>query len=302
MNNLNENNNNENDNLEKNNVSNNEESNKNNENEVEEGIKNNKNINLKISSKSKPNYSNNGFDKLKSDIINRKESFPIKIMIILCLIYIVSTISFMIYSEYLTKIHFINLSNFLERNLHFNITKMNIAIIYIVSTNIKWQIHSCNLTNPQYNMTSLYEKLLKETIDYLLVAKDEANNFSKEYNEIMNLQHEIGLRIYGKQEKERYKFNQDNFMTLFINSGINILKKYSLFLKIVESEKKGLDTQTFGINELYDLTEHTYNYFTSDVNGYKGEEKNKKIKKVFNNFPYGFIFNGIIILILIFFY
>ena len=80
------------------------------------------------------------------------------------------------------------------------------------------------------------------------------------------------------------------------------MKKYSLFLKIVESEKKGLDTQTFGINELYDLTEHTYNYFTSDVNGYKGEEKNKKIKKVFNNFPYGFIFNGIIILILILFY
>ena len=257
MSNLIENNNNEDDNLENNNVINNEESNKNIENEVEEGIKNNKNINIKISSNSKSNYANNGFDKLKSDIINRKESFPIKIMIILCLIYIVSTISFMIFSEYLTKIHFINLSNFLEKNLHFNITKMNIAIIYIVSTNIKWQIHSCNLTNPQYNMTSLYEKLIKETIDYLLEGKNKTNTFSKEYNEILNKQYEFELRIYGKQEKEKYLFFQDNFITFFINNGINILKKYPLLLRNVELKRKSLDSETFGINELYDLTEQT---------------------------------------------
>jgi hypothetical protein len=99
------------------------------------------------------------FNKIKLDIINKKHIFPIRIMIYLCFIFIISTIVFMIYNQISLEISFNNLSAFLDENLFFNMTKMTIAVLYITSINIKWQLHSCDLTS-MYNMSFLYESML----------------------------------------------------------------------------------------------------------------------------------------------
>jgi len=246
------------------------------------------------------NYGDNGFNKLKIEIINKREPFQIRIMKYLCFFFYVFTIIFMIYNENLSRNALINLSKFLECNIFFNMTKMNVATIYIASTNIKWQFHACNRSNRLVNMTGLYQKLILETIDYLLMGKNEINSFDKEYKFITEKKNDIELNIYGYANKEYYQFNLDNLITYFINSGINLMEKYSYYLeKLNKTKPISIDPNTFGLEELDDLVELTYVYYFSDIDGFKGEDKQNRIAKVFKNFQIGFIFSGISLLIIL---
>ena len=246
------------------------------------------------------NYGDNGFNKFKIEIINKRELFPIKIMKYLCFFFYLFTIIFMIYNENLTKDALTNLSKFLECNIFFNMTKMNVATIYIASTNIKWQLHACNRTSRLVNMTALYEKLILETIDYLLMGKNEIINFDIEYKSITEKKNDIELNIYGYLNKEYYQFNLDNLITFFINSGINLMEKYYFYLEELNKVKpKSIDPNTFGLEELDDLVELAYFYYFSDIDGFKGEDKKERIAKVFKNFQIGFIFSGISLVLIL---
>ena len=276
------------------------------ENEKNEGkeIKDNdgeKNIDKNNNSNSQEKFANCGIDKLKLDIVNRRDTIQIKMMKYLCLIFWITTLFFFIYDEQVSKNKFQNLSTFLLQNIHFNITKMNVAVIYITSTNIKWQLHLCQFSG-SINMTQLFQKLITETIDYLLIGKNETNYFHEEYNEIFEKKYNIELRVYGSEEKESYQYNMDNLITFFINSGIKILEKYSNFTQNIIETREQIDPLVYGINELFDLIDQTYQFYNSDLNGFRGEEKNKKINKIFNNFPLIFIINTLLLIILFIFY
>ena len=118
------------------------------------------------------------------DILKRRDTIQIKMMKYLCLIFWITTLIFFIYDEYVMKNKFHKLSTFLFQNIYFNVTKMNVAVIYITATNIKWQTHLCKFSR-SINMTQLFQKLITETIDYLLIGKNEINYFYEEFKEIM---------------------------------------------------------------------------------------------------------------------
>ena len=290
-------------NFEKNNI----ESLKDNENDIEneknEGkeIKDNdgeNNIDKNNNSNSQEKFANCGIDKLKMNIVNRRDLIQIKMMKFLCLFFWISTLFFFIYDEQLSKNQFHKLSTFLLQNIHFNLTKMNVAVFYITTTNIKWQTHLCDFSNRLVNKTQLFQKLIIETTDYLLIGKNETNYFYEEYNEILEKKYDIELRVYGSEEKEKYQYNMDNLITFFINSGIKILEKYASFSQSIIKTKEQIDPLVYGVNELLDLIDQTYQYYYSDLNGFKGEEKTKKINKIYNDFHYIFIVNASLTIII----
>ena len=270
--------------------------------EEEKDIKNNANNNNNNIKPQNTQPNSTSIDKLKIDIVNREDMFQIKIMKYLGLIFWIATIFFLFYDKSVKIQCFSRLSEFLQQNLNFKITKMNLAIIYIATLNIKWQLHLCYEENSIYNITSLYEKLVKQTVGYILVQKKDLNNVFDEYKEIIEKKYEINLIIYGSHKKEKYNFNLDNILTFFIDSGIKLLENYPDFYKTVKESQKQLDDLEYGINELYDLIEQSYLYFISDIDGFKEEVKIKKVKKVFNNFPLVFILNGFLSIIIIIFY
>ena len=130
---------------------------------------------------------------------------------------------------------------------------MNVAVIYITATNIKWQLHLCDFSGSSINKTQLFQKLIIETIDYLLIGKNDTNYFYEEYNEILEKKFDIELRVYGSEEKEKYQYNMDNLITFFINSGIKILEKYASFFRSIIESKEQIDPLVYGVNELFDL-------------------------------------------------
>ena len=284
------------DNIEQNNENeDNDESNRINENEEKPKTK------KKIISNTESTTIESSLNKIKLDIINKKSIFQIKLIKFLCLIFLIVTSFFIIYNEILLKKYFVNISKTLEYNLYFNITKINVGIVYIMVTNIKWELHSCIMRSNKnnYNFTKIYDDLITKNIGYILEFKNIINNFGEEYKDIVNKNHNIGLNIYGTDKNEEYKFNLDNILYYIINGGINVVKEHgSLLIKTIQANK--LNPLSFGYNELIDLQNITYLYFISDIDGFTNEEKTKKVRTYSNNFT--LISNSIILLVLLIIY
>jgi hypothetical protein len=80
------------------------------------------------------------------------------------------------------------------------------------------------------------------------------------------------------------------------------LEKYDSFIERINETKEQIDPLVYGINELLDLIDQTWQYYFSDLNGFKGEEKIKKINKIYNNVPIIFIINTFLSIIIFTFY
>jgi hypothetical protein len=234
-------------------------------------------------------------NKLKLELINKKEIILIKIMKYLCILFVIIINAFMIIHEQKKENSFLYLSTFLDENIFFNMSKISVAVLYIVSINIKWELNSCNISSSFEFLPLIYQNLLFENIGYLTWIKNFINDLGKEYREILLEKHDIELSVFGTTEKKKYKFDYDNLLTFFINSEINLLNQYPNYLMELKT-KKYLDPLTIGLNELDDLSENTYLFFTKGTNGFKENEKNQIINKIFNSFPYMFICSGVALL------
>ena len=236
------------------------------------------------------------FNKLKLEIINKKQVFPIKIMHYLCFFFACITIILIIYNQTLINNYFKNIASFSQENLLFNMTKITIGVLYLQVSDVKLQFHKCFSENERYNYTAFYSKLISDNIDILIEYKNTFNYISQEFKDIVNNKNNFELSIYGEDKFEIYKFDIDNILTFFINGGINLLKAYDFLLK-----EKELNKLTYGYAEFLDLENQTYLFYQNpDFVGFDDNQKKKNIKISANNFP--FIINAIMYIFLLLVY
>ena len=232
------------------------------------------------------------FNKLKLEIINKKQIFPIKIMHYLCFFFACITIILIIYNQSLIKDYFKNIAIFSQENLMFNMTKITIGVMYMQVSDVKLQLHNC-FTDKEYNYTKFYTKLISDNIDILIEIKDKFNYISSEFKDIVSTKNNFELSIYGNDTMELYKFDFDNILTFFINGGMNLLKFYNSLLTAED-----LNLLTYGYAEFLDLENQTYLFYHNpNYVGFDNNQKKKKIKISANNFP--FIINAIMYIVLL---
>ena len=234
---------------------------------------------------SKSNIAMSGFNKIKNDIINKKEIMPLKLMKYLCYLFCLMTIIFMVW-DLLKKINsFYLLSNFLIDNVFFNKTKVAVASLYIISVNIRWLSHSIfeNSTSCLHgNWIEFYQTLLKESLKYIEIQKNNSHYLDDDFYESLNKKSPIELEVHRIPEKEKYDFCFDNKLSFLINSIIKILDIYDYFMA---SSCRGI-TPILGLNEtkLQNLIDQAYNFYSSNLGGFKGKEKLEKIDKKFSGY------------------
>ena len=232
---------------------------------------------------SKSNIAMSGFNKIKNDIINKKEIMPLKLMRYVCYLFSLMTIIFMIW-DLIKKVNsFSLLSGFLLDNLFFNKTKVTIASLYITSVNVRWLSHSIfeNSTSCMHgNWVEFYQALLRECLEYAEIQKNTSNYLDEEFYETMNAKSPVELEVHRIPEKEKYDFSFDNKITFLINSIIKILDIYDYFSSLSCKEI----TPILGLNEtkLQNLIDQSYNFYFSDLRGFKGKEKLEKIEHKFS--------------------
>ena len=207
-------------------------------------------------------------------------------MIYLGVILGILAIIFIILDRYQTEEGFRTMIKFLDDNLYFNNTKIICATLYIIGVNIKWGSHSLYLNRDTCingNFIDFNLELLNTNIDFMQAQKKEALKLGKEFKTIITEKHLIGINIYKFKEKEIYKFNLDNILTFLINTGIKIIDTYNEYYPnncSNISKELGLS----GIN-IKNLIEISYYAYSSNISGFTGEEKRKKLSKNSNRFP-----------------
>ena len=264
--------------------------------EKEQNDKNKKNRINKTSTILSQSEIGSNLNKIKIKVMNKADITPVRLMRYLSLLFIIIAIICFIYNYILIDKYFNDMSFFCESNLIFNMTKMSVAIIYIMVVNIKWELHHCLLPNP-YSLSEIFENLTRVNVKYLLNYRNKTLYFGKEFKDILEKRYSFKLNVYGFEEYEYYDFNFDNIVNYIVNGGINIIKMHAPLLKISENSEHNLNPLSFGYNEIIDLQNKTYLYFNSDINGFMGKEKNSKIQKISNVLP--LIINSMIILSLL---
>ena len=220
-------------------------------NQMENNEKEEKNKNKKISIISaslSQSEAESDFNKIKLQVINKKDLYYLTIMKYSGSLFAIITIVCFIYNNIFINQYFNDMSLFLESNLIFNMTKMSVAVIYIMVINIKWELNHC-LTDTIFGFSQIYERLILENIDYLLYVKNATSYFSEEFKNILDKKRTIKLNIYGHNDYEIYQFNFDNIIHYIINGGINTIKFHSPLLEISEKSDNNMDPLSFGFNE-----------------------------------------------------
>ena len=240
-------------------------------------------LNSISSNNSQANISMSGFNKIKNEVINKKEILPIKIMKYLCLIFGILTISFMIFDLMQQIKSYNRLSSFLKDNLFFNKTKIVVASLYTISVNIRYMSHSLFANSTSClsgDWVEFYKKLLKENLRFLENQKNESSYLGSDLEQALYRKHTIELAVHRFEEKEIYEFNFDNIITFLINSIIKIIDRYDYYLE----NGCGEIIKELGLNEtnLYNLIEQSYYLYISNISGFVGQEKRKRINKNFS--------------------
>ena len=242
----------------------------------------------------------NEFNKIKNNILGKKEFYSLTILKYICFLFGIFIIILMFFDFFQKKVAFNNLSKFLEENLIFNETKIIIAVLYTISVNLKWVSDSLYINStycPTYNWSQFYKVVFKENIDSLENQRKIFYRIGKDFNAKFNERRIINLYIYKYNETVKYNFNIDNILVFLINNQIKILDKYHYFTNVTTCKEI---SKELGLNEidLKNLIEVSYYIYNSNFDGFKGKEKIIKINYIFYKFPFSFLFSGIILVIM----
>ena len=245
-----------------------------------------------------------GYNKVKNNIINHKETFPLKIMKYLCYIFPIVTILLMIFDVAQQIQSFRRLSQYLSHSLFFDDIKINIGVLYIISVNVRWLSHSLyskSLTHFNEEWSTFYKNLLELHIDVIKKIKIDLS-FIEEFPDVINNNYQVELFFYKVPHTKTYNFNFNNFLYYMINNEIKLLDKFDDFVnnncEIIEKE---LNIEQINLKN---LVEQSYNFYTLNLSLYTIADikENNLDNKYFYYFPFSLLISGTIILFLILFF
>jgi len=253
----------------------------------------------------KSNFISKEYNKIKIDIINNEETFPLKMMKYLCYIFAVVTIILMTIEFFQQKSAFERLAYLLNQNLYFAETKINVAGLYTIGVNIRWLSHSLfkdSNTHLNQKWSEFLRNLLEKNLAIMEELKTTVSSTDEEFREIINNYYEFEVYFYKLDEPQKYKYNIKNIFYSMVNNEIKIMNKFDYF---INDDCKEIPKE-LGINEvnLKNMIEQTYFFYNLDLKISSIEEykKSKKTDKYFFYFPFSLIISAAILLFLLFFF
>ena len=283
-------------------------SNKNNDNMAKENKEKQNEFNdtsSLFSINNKSSFISKEYNKIKIEIINNKETFPLKMMKYLCYIFAVVTIALMIIEFLQQKSAFNRLAYLLSQNLYFDEAKINIAVLYSIGVNIRWLSHSLfrnSISHFNSNWGEFLDKELEDNLAITEVLKTTIASTIEELNEVINDKYEVEIYYYQTDEPQKFKYNLKNIFYSIVNNEIKIKNKFSYF---INNDCKEIPKE-LGVNEinLKNMIEQSYFFYNLKLKVFSIEEliKSNRDDKEFFYFPFSFVISAVIFLFLLFFF
>ena len=283
----------------------NEEDNHNKLNDEESSNDNNKNnINVNYSKRSHPtsiltqsSAESVEFNKLKNEIINKNDSFYVKLMKYLYIFFMILDLLLIVYDFLLTVGKINSMSAYLKENQFFNYIKICSACIYQSTINLK-MIKKGFIGEDQCILASchnLYGSILENCLKEVKMQKNNISYFHKDFQAIFEQKIHVDLYIYNRTFTDHLSLDMNNFLNLIISHGMRIIANLS---DIFDNET---DVDSLGILLVYaeNLIANSIKFFYSDYSSFVDTEKESKFNKVTYNPPIRLIISFFLFLLLI---
>ena len=166
------------------------------------------------------------FNKLKSRILDKNESFHITYLRILSTFFIVISIILIYFNNNSINITLKDLSDFLEENYFFNHSKIIVTNIYINAINSKF-IRLGKLKDPiRIDMTS---SILSNSIDKLSEKIGKVAYFENEYEKILSEIQLMNLYIYDLDTISEVALDGGNLLSIILSNGIRLRANFEKY-------------------------------------------------------------------------
>ena len=227
-----------------------------------------------------------GFNRLKGFILSKKETYNVRLMKVLVVLYGIISIAFLVYDSIQNKANLNDMGEYLKENLYFNHSKIAVAILYFSGLNLKWlrdgyiDDNSC----PAKTCRIFYTDLMEEAIDDIKTQKENFTKFYEDFRDILKIQIKIYLDLYNLNYQDSIDIDTDNLLNLLVFYGLKL--------------KSGLDDyynkdKNSGVFQIAssNLLRQSLTYFESTYSvSFKDKEKEEKIQKNFTLFPFSLVF------------
>ena len=237
----------------------------------------------KISVFTKASIESAGFNKLKTGILNKRETSTVRLMKVLTFAFGAATIGFIVFDSVRNKNNLNDMGEYLKENLYFNHSKIAVCSLYFAGLNLKWikDKHLDDGICPNKNCTVFYTELLTKAINDIKTQKENFTDFNEDFRDILKEEQEMNLVLYNLNYTEKILIDTDNLLNLIVFNGLKL--------------KAGLRTYFSGeTNGVFDIASsnllgQSLNYIRSNISSFKGEEKEIKVKDNFKLVPISLI-------------
>ena len=226
------------------------------------------------------------FNKLKNEIINKNDSFYVKLMKILSSIFIIITIVLIIIDYIYTRIAVNSIIEFLQENLYFTHSKIATACMYNSALNLKLikeriiPIENC----PNGNCTTFYADLLQKCYTEVRVQKYNITYFFQDFLDIFKQKLNAQLYIYKSKNIDSLSLDIDTFLNLMIGHALKIIGNLTNYFDNSQKETSNIRVEILNIY-LKNLLSGAKIFFNSSYRGFYGTNKETRSYKVSYNSP-----------------
>ena len=275
-----------------------------NKNNINNSNNNNKTRNINFSKPSNPSSiltqssaESPEFNKLKNEIINKNDSFYVKLMKYLYYIFIIFNILLIAYDYFKSKKIINAMIEYLRENLFFTHTKISAVCVYNSAFNLilikeKYIKDNSCIDNPCHKIyANMLLKCLRE-------IKNEKNNISYYYSDFQhffNQKFKTDLYVINSNDPDHLYLDIDNYLNLIISQGMKIISN----LTDIYNNTDEFNSAFMKMN-IKNVLVNSLNYFNSNFSGFVGKEKEQRCDKVSSNLSISLYISIGIIIILIF--
>ena len=244
-------------------------------------------------------------NKIKNEIMNKEVILPIKIMHLLCYLFISLAIVLMIWDLIQQENNISKLYKYLQNHLVFTNIKIYVGILYTLCVDVRLMSHSLltGQSHFQRSWEDFYKTLIKENLNLMADLKTLSYEINGEFSKIVNERHKVPIYSYNFEEPDIFDYNLDNMFSYIINNQIKLLDTFSYFIKINcnnEPIPRELGLNEYNLKNLIGTSYYLYN-LSLDIFENDDEEK-EKAKNVSKYFPLPFLISGLISLFFLILY
>ena len=217
------------------------------------------------------------FNKLKNEIINKNDSFYIKLMKSIVIFFMILIILLIILDFMYTAKPINSIIEYFQENLYFIHSKICSACLYNSALNLKFVKEKIipNTICPNKNCTLFYSDLLKQCYTELRFLKYNLSSFFPDYLAIFHQKLNLELLVYNSTSIEYLNLDIDMFLNFIIGNALKIIANLTNYFDNNESPSNKIKVGRLNIY-LKNLLNGAHKYFYSDYDGFSGEEKELK--------------------------